>query len=86
MENFIRDLPDIDDVSWMDQSHAPDIGQSRVRQLKSSGDLSWLDGMGDMNLLDETDGKPTEELLNLNWRSDMEEYGGRSLGVEKHRL
>ena len=46
-----------------------------ARELPDVEDLSWLDG--DANLLDEAAEKPTEELLNLSWRSDMEQFGGR---------
>ena len=49
-ENFSRELPEVEDLAWMDDIHLLD---------------------------DEEPEKPTEDLLNLNWRSDMEEFGGR---------
>ena len=72
--NFTRELPDIEDLSWMDDVHAPDIGKARIPKLRED-DIRE----NGINLLDECSEqeKPTEELLNLSWRSDISEFGGR---------
>ena len=50
--NFSRELPDIEDNSWMDGAYLLDDAE-------------------------EEQDKPSGELLNLSWRSDIEDFGGR---------
>ena len=50
--NFSRELPDIEDNSWMDGAYLLDDAE-------------------------EEQDKPSGELLNLSWRLDIEDFGGR---------